>query len=303
MNYTLPPWLNPSAALGYGELAGAASRAALTAQVERDRMNQEAAMKSVEMQQRSQQVAAENQANKEQLDYQHQMEQQKIAIEQAYHQQEIGLKQQDQDLAERQFQAQTQKAAQSYIGLQKFQQAILPKDQGGEGLSHQEAALKYLAQGMTADAAGRVALTPQPFVPKVVSLPGPNGTTIDTLQTSPNSVSRIPSPPQSVTNAPTAIPMTDAEGNVTANAYQFPGQKPVIIRKQSDGNSADAILKKRLDERQGKATAPGKLSTAVDSGKSGKGEVIRIVNGKRAVFDSSTKQFIRWADKEPANAD
>ncbi len=81
-SYPLPPWLEPSAAQGYGQLAGEAQQRALSAQLARERMSQESAQFAIESQQRSQQTAAENQARQEQLNQEHQVEQQKIAIDQ-----------------------------------------------------------------------------------------------------------------------------------------------------------------------------------------------------------------------------
>lgn len=295
-NYPIPPWLNPAAAQGYGELAGQASRAALSAEIQREKMSQDAAQFSIESQQRSQEIAAANQAKQEQLAYEHQLEQQKNAIETSYRQQQLSLQQQGLELSQNQFQAKTNEAAKKFTANQAFQKALLPKEQGGEGLTSTQAALKYMSPYMTGTELGRLSALPGDFKPgNTFAIPNSPESLV---QVSPTRWEKYATIPSTLTNAPTALSVSDPEGNSVGHVIQIPGQKPIFRGETSSGNDLASIIKQR-EKAQGK----DKVSTAVDTAKSGKNEVVRIVNGRRAVFDSSTKQFIRWADKEPANAD
>lgn len=248
MNYPIPPWLTPQAAQGYGSLAGEASRSALSAQLQREEMSQRAAQFSIEAQQRSQQTAAEMQARQEQLNYEHQLEQQKIAMEQAYKQQQVGLQTADLDLANRQFDAKTQDAAKKFTANQAFQKAILPKDQGGEGLNPTQAALRYMAPYMTGTEVGRLAATPPDFKPGN-TFPIPNSPE-GLVQVAPNRWVKYATIPQTITNAPPAIPQTDAEGNVIGNIVQLPGEKPQYHANTSTGTDLASLIKKRQQELQ-----------------------------------------------------
>ena len=262
-NYPIPPWLNPAAAQGYGELAGQASRAALSAEIAREKMSQEAAMTSIEMQQRSQQIAAANEAKKQQLDYEHQMEQQKIAIDQAYHQQQIGLQAQDLDLAQKQFQAKTNEAAKKFTANQAFQKAILPKDQGGEGLTTTQAALKYMAPYMTGTELGRLSALPGDFKPgNTFAIPNSPESLV---QVSPTRWEKYATIPQTLTNAPTALPVSDPEGNDVGHVIQIPGQKPIFRGKTSSGDDIETILKKRQQAKE-KSTAVDKPERKAEGG-------------------------------------
>lgn len=259
-NYPLPPWLTPAAAQGYGELAGQASRAALSAQLEREQMSQKAAEFSVEAQQRSQETAAANAARQEQLNAEHQMEQQKIAIEQAYKQQQVALQAADLDLSQKQFQAKTEDAAKKFTANQAFQKAMLPKDQGGEGLTPTQAALKYISPTMTGTEVGRLAAMPADFKPgNTFAIPNSNE---GLVQAGPNRWEKYASIPQTLTNAPPAIPQKDADGNTIGNIVQIPGNKPIFEKTATTSGSDLAALVKKRQEAQGKT---GKESTAVDS--------------------------------------
>lgn len=292
MNYTLPPWLNPSAAQGYGELAGQASRAALSAQLQREKMSQEAAQFSVEAQQRSQQTAATMAARQQQIEQEHQMEQQKIAIEQQYKQQQISLQTQDMDLANKQFQAKTEEAAKKFTANQAFQKAVMPKDQGGEGLTTTQAALKYMSPYMTGTELGRLSALPGDFKPgNTFAIPNSPESLV---QVSPTRWEKYASIPQAITNAPTALPVSDPQGNDVGHVIQIPGQKPIFRGKTGSGDDLETMLKKRQQEKGG-----GNVSTAVDKPKAN--EVTRITkNGGTAVFDATTKKFIRWVTPPPA---
>ena len=255
-NYTLPQWLEPSAAQGYGELAGQAQRAALSAQLQREEMSQRAAQAGMEAQQRSQQTAAEMAARQQQLEQEHQMEQQKIAIDQAYKQQQVGLQAQDMDLAQKQFEAKTQEAAQKFTAHQAFQKAMIPKEQGGEGLTPTQAALKYMASSMTGTELGRLAALPGDFKPgNTFAIPNSSE---GLVQAGPNRWEKYATIPQTLTNAPTALPVSDTEGNDVGHVIQIPGQKPIFRGKTSSGDSIETILKKRQQ-------AKGNVSTAVDT--------------------------------------
>src|ERR1700744_261925 len=164
-DYPLPPWLTPQAAQGWGELAGQAARARLNAGLERERMQQQSAQFAIEAVRRFQQAAAEAKARKEGLEYDHTMEQQKIAIDQQYKQQQLSIAQQDEQLAQQQFAQKTADAAKKFTANQSFQKAILPKEQGGEGLNATEAALKYMAPYMTGTEIGRLSAIPKDFKP------------------------------------------------------------------------------------------------------------------------------------------
>ncbi len=251
-NYPIPPWLNPSAAQGYGEIAGQANRAALSAQLEREQLSQKAAQFSIEAQQRSEETAAANAARQQQLDVEHQMEQQKIAIEQSYKQQQVGLQAADLDLAQKQFQAKTDQASRQYTANQAFQKAILPKEQGGEGLSTTQAALKYMSPYMTGTELGRLAATPADFKPGN-TFPIPNSPE-GLVQVAPNRWVKYASTPQTLTEAPTALPVPDTEGNTVGHVIQLPGQKPIYREKTGTGDSIDEILKKRLQEKNKSTT-------------------------------------------------
>lgn len=259
-NYPIPPWLSPSAAQEYGALAGEASRANLSAELQRERMSQEATQFAIESQQRSQQTAAEMQARQEQLNYQHHLEQQKIAIENAYHQQQLGLQAADLDLAQKQFEAKSKDAANKFTANQAFQKAMLPPEQGGEGLSSTQAAIKYIAPYMTGTELARLTAIPTNFKPGA-TMAIPNSLNEQLVQVGPNRWEKSATIPQTVTNAPTVIPVPDTEGNNLGNVIQIPGQKPIFDKTTKSGESElDTFLKNRLGKAPDK-----KVSTAVDS--------------------------------------
>jgi len=266
-NYPIPPWLNPAAAQGYGSLVGEAQRTALSNQMQRDELSQRATQFAIESQQRAQETAAQNAARQEQLNYEHQLEQQKIAIDQAYKQQQVGLQAADLDLAQKQFEAKTQDAAKRFSANQAFQKAILPKDQGGEGLTTTQAALKYMAPYMTGTELGRLAALPGDFKPgNTFAIPGAANESL--VQVSPTRWEKYATIPQTITNPPTAIPVPDPEGNTIGHLIQIPGQKPIYERNTETGNDLASIVKKRQQEQ----SAPDKKSTAVDPSKDRKAQ-------------------------------
>jgi hypothetical protein len=260
-NYPIPPWLDPSAAQGYGALAQHASSIALDNQMQRDRLSQQAQEFAVDTQQRSQEIAAANAAKQEQLNYEHQLEQQKMQVDQAYKQQQIALDQQSQQLAEKQFAAKTQDAAAKFTANQNFQKAILPKEQGGEGLNAIQAALKYMSPHMTGTEVGRLAALPGDFKPGN-TFAIPNASSESLVQVAPNRWEKYATIPQTVTNVPAAIPVPDASGKTIGNVIQIPGEKPRYENLSSKGDDLDEMIKKRLDAKSG-----GKASTAVDTKK------------------------------------
>lgn len=282
-NYPIPPWLTPSAAQGYGELAGQAARAGLSAELEREQMSQRAAQSAMEMQQRSQEVAANNQAKQEQLAYEHQMDQQKLAIENAYKQQQFALDanvqtisqghldvaKQQQDQSKQEFILKTMQAAQQHMAQQNFQKAILPKDQGGEGLTATQAALKYMAPYMTGTEVGRLSALPTDFKPgNVYHIP--NSASEDLVQVAPNRWEKYTTTPQAVAQLPPAIPQYDSKGNIIGNLIQVPGEKPHFEPVKAPGKQT---LKEQIAEREAQlsggttAPLPSSVSTQVDSAK------------------------------------
>lgn len=287
-SYPLPPWLSPSAAQGYGQLAGEADRAALSAQLEREQMSQRATQFAIEAQQRSQQTAAEMQARQEQLNYEHQMEQQKIALDQAYKQQQISLDTQSQQLAQNKFDAATQATANKAAAVRRAQKAMLPKEQGGEGLSATEAYLREVAPYMSGVEIGKLAGSVKP--PTVIrpaqdipGLPGYKG-----VVTSEGHIQVIP-PRPSVSDEPLkVIPIHDEDGKVIGHYSINPVTgKAELIRQQTE-SSGDQMLRERMAQKglgpkAAPAAAPSgdfgpqmvppppvrplmKSSTAVDSG-------------------------------------
>lgn len=256
-NYPLPPWLSPSAAQGYGALAGEASRAELSAEIQREKMSQESTQFSIESQQRSQEIAAQHQARQEQLNYEHQLEQQKLAVDQAYKQQQVGLQTADLDLAQKQFDLKTQDAAKKFTANQAFQKAVLPKEQGGEGLDATQAALKYMAPYMTGTEVGRLAALPGDFKPGN-TFAIPNASAEELVQVAPNRWEKYATIPQTVTNAPTALPVPDETGNPIGHVIQIPGQKPIYERNAATGSDLATIVKQRQEAQTSPKTADRK---------------------------------------------
>ena len=206
----MPNWIGTQAALGWGELAGQAAARRQQAYLEQQRMSQEAAqaaadaqIKQAQLAQAHQQAqaefAAKFQAGQEQLQKENLMEQQKIAIDQAYKQTVTGLRQQDLDLAQKEFDAKAQHAAQIYAAGQRAQKAILPKEQGGEGLSPEQAYLREFSGLMTPDAAASLAQKATPFIPKSIEIDGqkyyedrPEHYVPEKLKPDPNAPRQIP---------------------------------------------------------------------------------------------------------------
>jgi len=259
-NYPLPPWLSPSAAQGYGELAQHAQSIALDNQIQRDRLSQQASQFAVETQQRSQEIAAANAAKQEQLNYEHQLEQQKMQIEQQYKQQQIALQAQDLDLANKQFQAKTDEAAKKFTANQAFQKAMLPKDQGGEGMTAAAAALKYMSPYMTGTEVGRMAAIPGEFKPGA-TMAVPNGLNEQLVQVGPNHWVKSATIPKTTTNAPEPIEVTGKDGAVIGYWVIPPaGGAPHWQAKTGTDNGLQGAIDKRKQELAGGT----KASTAVD---------------------------------------
>lgn len=265
MNYPLPPWLSPSAAQGYGELAQHAASIALDNQMQRDRLSQNAQQFAVETQQREQEIAAANAAKQEQLNYEHQLEQQKMQVEQQYKQQQVALQTQDLDLANRQFQAKTDEAAKKFTANQAFQKAMLPKDQGGEGLSAAQAALKYMSPYMTGTEVGRMAAIPGDFKPGAV-MPIPNALNEQLVQVGPNRWEKSATAPKSVTGTNvTTIPVTSPDGSVIGNYAINPVTGRADLIRPQTGTGTD--LQSLVAARQKQLAGGTKPSTAVDKTK------------------------------------
>lgn len=247
MDYTLPNWLGPQAALGWGELAGQAARARLNAGLERDRMAQQSAQFAIEANMRSQQLAQETKAHQDALNYQHMLDQQRIAIDQQYKQQQVGLREQAIQLASDRFQNQTQSAAQKYAATQAFQKAILPKEQGGEGLSSTEAALKYMAPYMTGDAMGKLAGNgaADEYSPgATIMIPG-GGTMVNTGG---KRWQVLPGVPQTVSQPPEPLEVKDDSGKVIGDVIQLPGQKPTYHPRTATKASPMDVLRQRQQQ-------------------------------------------------------
>jgi len=257
-NYTIPPWLTPAAAQGYGELAQNAARIGMENDMQKARLSQQAQQFAVETQQRAQEIAAENAAKAEQLNYEHQLEQQKMQVEQAYKQQQLALDQQDNDLASKKFDATTKEAADRFLATQKFQKATLPKEQGGEGLTTMQAALKYISPYMTGTEIGRLSTVPPDFKPgNTFAIPGAASESL--VQVAPQRWEKYATIPQTVTNVPAALPVSNAEGKVIGNVIQIPGQKPHYQSVTEKTDDLNELIRKRQEAKTGTKT-----STAVD---------------------------------------
>ncbi len=134
---------------------------------------------------------------------------------------------------------------------------MLPKEQGGEGLTATQAALKYMASSMTGTEIGRLAAMPADFKPgNTFAIPNSNE---GLVQAGPNRWEKYATIPQTITNAPAALPQKDAEGNVIGNIIQLPGEKPLYRANTSTGSDLASLVKKRQQ------AAGGGKSTAVDS--------------------------------------
>lgn len=274
--YPLPPWLSPSASQGWGELEGQAARSRAQIQLERERLSQQAAQAAAESAQRSQEIAVSNKARQDQINYEHLMEQQKVAIDQAYKQQLVGLKQQDMDLADREFAKKTTDAAARFSANQAFQKALLPADQGGEGLDPQKAALKYIAPYMSGTEVGRLASVPGPFslgdAQDISGAPGRKAIETsrghyqvlnlpeDFQMGQPNTIPGIPGKqavqtsrghyqiidvPSTVTNSPNALPVKGDDGETIGYITQIPGEKAHFSANRTSTSDLSSILKAR----------------------------------------------------------
>lgn len=289
--YPLPPWLSPQAALGWGDLAAGAAKSRLNAQLEQANMAQRSAEFAIESQQRSQEAAQANQAHKDALDYNHQVEQQKIAIDQQYKQQQIALDQQSNELAQKQFDAKTSAAAQAHLADQAFQKAILPKEQGGEGLDPIKAALKYRAGSMTSTELGRLAGATagvDAYKPGD-TLNIPNGGTM--VNTGGKRWQVLPTPPATITNPPEPLSVTNSAGKYLGDVIQLPGQKPVFHPTASGKTAKETpmdVLRKKQQEAQGGGKAESYKSKddvvkAFKDGKLSRDEAAKVLNSEFGV--------------------
>lgn len=305
-DYPIAPWLLPSAAQGWGELALGAAKSRADVQMERDRLSQQAAQSAIESQQKSQELAqqaeetqARMQAASAVVDYNHIMDQQKLAVDQAYKTQQLGMQAQTLDIAQKKFDDQTAEAAKRFAANASFQKAMLPVDQGGEGLAPDKASLKYLAPYMTGTQVGKMTATAPPFdlgTPKPIpGIPGKLG-----VETSRNHY-QILDAPVTGTNAPVSMPVTGEDGTIGYWVTPPGGGRPhwQPVQKTTSDTDLRALIK---------AKAAGKTSTAVDAKApvagnppTSRNEVTRITkDGGTAVFDAKTKQFIRWLIPPPA---
>jgi hypothetical protein len=296
-NYPIPAWLTPQAAQGWGDLTAESYRTGASIL----RGNQEAAASAQDAAIRSQELSQKTALQQQQIQQDAMVEQQKIAIEKAYNDATIGLKQQDQAEASREFELQTQQAASKFAANQLFQKSMLPKEQGGEGLTAQQAALKYLSTYMTPDALGRMATRPPPFtLGNPVKVPGI--TNMQFLQTSPNHWSQIPVPASATGDAST-VPIRGQGGQVIGYwAYPPGGGKPVRI-----GLPKSSGLEATMEKLKGKTGGgdvqhilPDSTKREINLDTSRTDEVIRMYEGRRAAFDPKTRQFLRWVDDTPS---
>jgi hypothetical protein len=276
--YPLPSWLTPQAAQGWGELAGQAARARLNAGLERDRMAQQSAQFAIEANQRSQELAAQTKAHQDALNYEHIVDQQKIAIDQAYKQQQLALSQQDEQLAQQQFALKAADAARKFTANQNFQKAILPKEQGGEGLSATEAALKYMAPFMTGTEMGRLSAIPKDFKPGATTqIPGASSEGL--VQVAPNRWEKYATIPQTITNAPTAMDVTNSAGDTIGYEIQLQGQKPHYQSKTQTKTSPMDVLRQRLQQKAGaQYKTRDDVVKAFKAGKLTRDEATKILN-------------------------
>jgi hypothetical protein len=301
--------------------------------MERERLSQQAAQSAAELAQRSQEAAQMAKARQDQVAYEHLMEQQKLAVEQAYQQQQVGLKQQDNDLAEREFQKKITDSANRFAANQAFQKALLPKEQGGEGLDPEKAALKYIAPYMTGTEVGRLASAPGPFsLGNAQDIPGaPGRKAIETSRGhfqvlnlpeefqmgAPTAIPGIPGKqavetsrghyqivdvPSTVTNAPAALPVKGDDDSTIGYITQIPGEKPHFSPSHTSTSDLSSILKARQKGTNAPAAAPAAEPAAAPLATD---EVIRTdrASGRRAVFDGKTKKFLRWLDAAPISSD
>lgn len=269
-NYPIPSWLGPQAALGWGALAGEAARARATQEIERDRLAQQSAQFAIESQQRAQQLNEEMKARQDALNYQHLLQSQKIAIDQAYKQQMLGLDEQRIDLAQKNFESKTADAARKFAATQAFQKAMLPPEQGGEGLDATRAALKYLAPYMTADSVSRTASSSSPFkITPPSPLPGHPGK--ESVQTGPHRFQIIDAPPDS-TAAPVTQSVTNSAGSYLGDRVIFPDTGKVVWKPhtQSKGSGTDleSLVRARLQAQT--ATSYKTKDDVVSAYKNGK---------------------------------
>lgn len=287
MDYPLPPWLTPQAAQGWGELAGQAARTRLNAQLEQQRMQQQSAQFAIEASQRSAQAAQENQMRQDALNYDHQVEQQKIAIEQNYKQQQLSLQQQDEQLAQQQFAAKTADAAKKFAAQQAFQKAILPKDQGGEGLPATEAALKYLSGSMTGTEVGRLAGqtgNKDEYSPGATMIV-PGGATM--INTGGKRWQVLPQAPPTITAPPEPMSVTNSAGKYIGDVIQLPGQKPVFHPTGNTKESPMDVLRER--QQQGQKPADKKAPDKKAPDYKTKDDVVKAFKDGKLTRDEAAK--------------
>lgn len=275
-DYPLPPWLSPAAAQGWGSLEAQAVHTRVQAGLERDRMAQQSTMASIEAQQRQEQLGQEVQlkqqqlaqsaqqaaaqlaatakAHEETLQQQALIQGQRIAIDQAYKTSQLSLAQQRNDISQKTFDAKTKDAADRFAATQTFQKSMLPPEEGGEGLSAEKAALKYMAPYMTGTEVGRLSAQPGPFTMGApVAIPGlPNKTAVQTSRDH----FQIMDAPNTATNAPGAIPVPGDSGTIGYWVTPPGGGKAQWqpVQKTSDTDLAGLVAAKKAEA--GKTNAP-----------------------------------------------
>jgi hypothetical protein len=274
---TLPPWLTPQAAQGYGDLAAEGFKTGATIANERARLAQEAAQHGMEMQQRQQEFQQKTAAEQEAAQQAGLVEQQKIQIDKATKDAELGLRQQDLALKQKDFEQQTQQAA----ALSAVQQQATKRIAAGE--DPQKVWMELGPQMNMTSAALSKLITP-PFKPGTAAQI-PNDPTHQLIQTGPNAwhVTAIPS--NVATNAPDEMPRTGGrwEKNPGTGKFQW------VADKKKTGVEA-AMDAYRASKGGTKTNTPA----AKDLGTN---EVIKVTkDGRKAVFDSKSKEFVRWAD-------
>lgn len=280
VDYPIPPWLTPQAAQGYGELAGAAHRAALQAKLEREKMAQQAAQAAMQMQARQQELAANMQARAEAMRSEAMREDQKLRIEKAYKDSVLGIQQQELDIRQKTAEHSIKQAAASFAAKQEAGRRI------AAGEDPQKVWMELgPTMGITGNAMAN--LSKKPFemgsASDIEGLPG-----FKQIQTGPETrrIVRLPPNLEGMNTTPTPVV---ANGKVIG--YNIPRIPGTTFRGAPKENKMDALL------QQAAATKGG--SPAVQSPTAAAAEAIRMVGDRRAAFDAQTKNFIRWLDPEP----
>jgi hypothetical protein len=133
----IPPWLNPSAAQGWGQLALEASKVGQQGAIASAQMAQEAQR----LNQQYQLAQQDHQFKQQQMEKDRLQEEARLAIEKSYKEQVIGLQEQELKTKQQELELKTRRAAQQYSAAEKVRTLML------NGMSAKDA---YLAVGVDA---------------------------------------------------------------------------------------------------------------------------------------------------------